>query len=208
MKGDIIVLAGGASVRAYNLRGLHTHGELIAVNDSALYTQCDVALTMDRVWLEWRRDMLRLLDPPSIWYRKGTDKNISVPKYWHAFEHDGAAATEMTLKAWKLNGSNSGTCAVNLAFQNVRPGGRVFLLGFDMQRGEDGAKHWYPDYSWAENRGTAKSTYETWAHEFRAIAKQFRRAEIEIYNVNHRSLITALPVIPFSRFEVMTCPTQ
>lgn len=201
---DVIVLAGGASVMQYNLRDIEHRGYLIAVNDAAIYTKCHVAFTMDRLWLEGRQLLLKVLQPPEIWYRKGTPKNFEPPYTWNAFVHDEGYPTLMTKQHGRLNGSNSGTCALNRAFQ-LRPE-RVFLLGFDMQRGPKNEKHWYPDYPWAadEKSGTKRGTYNEWAQEFADIAMQFSRENIEVFNVNHRSLIEAFRTISFDDFLRMT----
>jgi len=201
---NVIVLAGGASVAAYNLRGLEERGRLIAVNDSALYTKCQVAFTMDRLWLEGRQKLLKTLNPPEVWYRWKTPKNFTPPKLWHVYAHtDGARG--MTDEVGRLNGSNSGTCALNYVYQRTLARDRIFLLGFDMQRGEHGEKHWYPDYPWAleQNTGTKPGTYEDWSREFDGIAQQFRALNADVFNVNHRSLITAFQTISYKHFWEM-----
>lgn len=201
---DVIVLAGGASVMEYDLHLLHTRGFLIAVNDAALFTQCDTAFTMDRLWLEGRQQMLKILNPPEIYYRKGTPKNFDPPQHWIPFTHSERDPTIMSRELGKFNGSNSGTCALNLAYQRAEK--RVFLLGFDMQRGPRQEKHWYPDYPWAadEKSGTKKGTYNDWAKEFASIAAQFAEKQVRVYNVNHRSLITAFETITYDKFLRMT----
>lgn len=196
---DVIVLAAGASVKSYNLYGIEERGYLIAVNDAALYTKCHAAFTMDRLWLEGRHEMLKILNPPEIWYRAGTPKNITPPKHWRAFEHHdvrGGAPLPMSIDRGRLEGSNSGTCAMNLAFQ-MKPT-RVFMLGFDMQPGPQGEKHWYPDYPWGG--GPKSATMLSWAEEFDYIASQFRQARIDVFNVNHRSQISAFPMLRYEQF--------
>lgn len=200
---DVIVLAGGHSVQSYNLRDIEERGHLIAVNDSALYTKCDVAFTMDRLWIEGRQLLLKTLNPPEIWYRDKTVKNFLPPSHWHCYWHsETTEPTHMEKEPGKLNGSNSGTCALNLAFQ--RANARVFMLGFDMQRGSGGEKHWYPDYPWNNGGGTKQATLEEWAREFDMIASHFKKAGIQAFNVNHRSLISAFPVVSYTEFLRMT----
>lgn len=201
---DVIVLAGGASVMGYNIRGIDQRGHLIAVNDSAIYTKCHVAFTMDRLWIEGRQLLLKTLEPPQIWYRKGTPKNFVPPANWIGFEHSEDFPSLLTRQEGKLNGSNSGTCAVNLAFQ-LKPE-RVFLFGFDMQRGPNKEKHWYPPYPWdsGEKYGTKAGNYTDWAGEFQEIARQFEEARIKVFNVSRRSLITSFPRIEYTDFLRMT----
>lgn len=201
---DVIVLAGGASVMEYDLRHIHERGYLIGVNDAAIFTHVDVAFTMDRLWLEGRQLMLKILNPPEVYYRKGTPKNFDPPQRWVAYTHADADPTVMTSEMGKYNGSNSGTCALNLAYQRAQR--RVFMLGFDMQRGPRGEKHWYPDYPWAadEKSGTKKGTYRDWTEEFAVIHTQFLAKGLKVYNVNHRSLITAFETITYDKFLRMT----
>jgi hypothetical protein len=202
---NVIILAGGASVAEYNLRGLENHGRLIAVNDSALYTKCDVCFTMDRLWLEGRQKLLKTLNPPEVWYRKGTPKNFKPPVFWHSYEHvDGM--TDMTDESGRLHGSNSGTCALNYVYQRTLSRDRIFLLGFDMQRGPNDEKHWYPDYPWSlePNVGTKPGTYGDWVKQFDSIHRQFYELNAEVFNVNHRSLIKAFTILSFARFQEMT----
>jgi hypothetical protein len=199
---DVIVLAGGASVMAYDLRHIDKLGYLIGVNDSALYTKCDVAFTMDRLWLEGRQQLLKVLNPPDIWFRYGTPKNFDPPQHWMAFRHSEKDPTIMSMEPGFLNGSNSGTCALNLALQRAQK--RVFLLGFDMQHGPGGEKHWYPDYPWGSGGGSKKGTLREWSEEFASIAKQFEMVGIKVFNVNHRSLITAFETITYDKFRKLT----
>lgn len=196
---DVIVLAGGHSVASYDLRHIEKLGYLIAVNDAALYTKCDVAFTMDRLWLEGRQLMLKVLNPPDIWYRKGTPKNFDPPQHWMAYQHTDPDPAIMSMSPGHLTGSNSGTAALNLAFQRAQK--RVFLLGFDMQLGVGGERHWYPDYPWNAGGGTKKGVLKEWSQEFKTIAKQFDSAGIKVYNVNHRSLITAFETISYDKFR-------
>lgn len=199
---DVIVLAGGSSVMAYDLRHLEKRGYLISVNDAALYTKCDVAFTMDRLWLEGRQQLLKVLNPPDIWFRRGTPKNFDPPQHWMAYAHSDPEPAAMSLEPGHLSGSNSGTCALNLALQRSQK--RVFMLGFDMQKGSGGEKHWYPDYPWNAGGGTKQATLKEWSLEFKAIAAQFEMAGLKVYNVNHRSLITAFETISFDKFRSMT----
>lgn len=195
---DHIVLAGGWSVSQYDLRDIERRGILIGVNDSAIYTKCFVAFTMDRLWLENRQKLLRVLNPREVWYRKGTEKNFVPPSNWKAFQHR-EQEEGISDKAGLLYGANSGACALNLAIQRSR---RVFLLGFDMQRGPNDEKHWYPDYPWSYE--TKAHWYRNWAEDFKLVARMAKAAEVEVYNVSHRTALTAFPIIDFEAFKAMT----
>lgn len=206
MVSSVILLASGPSVREYNLRDLDQRGNLIALNGAALYVKPAAALTMDRLVAEFCCPLWKIQGVPSVWIRKGITQNFdpaTLSRYMQ-FEHDGDDPTHMTPFHGRLNGSNSGTCALNLAFQ-VKPE-RVFLLGYDMQRGELplNLPYWHPPYAWNTAGAAKNGKLAEWAREFDIIAQQFKKAGIEVFNVNHRSLIESFTKISYKEFLRMT----
>lgn len=203
---DIVVVAGGWSISQCDQSALCDrlrNSESIGVNDSAILLPCRYALSMDRLWTEGRWIQLNLqykLD--RVWIRKGVAKNMPLPVEVNQFQHSGDC-TEMTNEPGKLNGSNSGTCAVNLAWQwayNAVEPRRVFLLGFDMQDGPKGQKHWYPNYPWRPNGATKPGNFQQWAKEFWSINEKFKEIRVPLINVNRRSKITDVPTITYEEF--------
>lgn len=203
---DIVVVAGGWSISRYNMIELSSRLDrsiVIGINDAALLLpECDLAVTMDRLWIEGRYPQVEpLFEHEEIYVRKGVAKNFQLPAGVNQFQHDGSVRT-MTKERGCLNGSNSGTCGINLAFQlalniNIY---KVFLLGFDMQDGPEGQKHWYPPYPWRPQGATTPGTFKVWSGEFREINQQFSKEGIRLINVNHRSTIAALVKIKFQDF--------
>lgn len=217
MLDDIIVLGGGWSVSHYNLRGIEQRGYLIAANESAVLTKCHAAITMDRLWAEHRYQLLCTQGVPEVYLRAGIAKNFTPRQTTQTFKAteqyeeeinlkrknpDHVLFTHMAIEKGFLNGSNSGTCAINLAYQKVPP--RVFLLGFDMCRGPGNEPYWHPPYSWNPDGATRPRRYGEWAKEFDDIAMQFQKVGIEVFNVNHRSAIEAFRKISFEEFLRMT----
>lgn len=214
MSHDIVVVGGGWSVGQCDRKKLEyklRNTASIGVNDSAILLPCRYALSMDRLWTEgrWRQVQLKFSDH-SVWIRKGVAKNVNLPDAVHQFEHDGDCIS-MSSESGKLNGSNSGTCAVNLAWQwcnnSVGLEGaaaaskrRVFLLGFDMQDGPNGEKHWYPNYPWRPNGATKPGNFRDWVSEFSSINERFKDIGVPLINVNHRSAITDLCRITLEEF--------
>lgn len=198
---DIIILASGPSVKKYNLRGLENRGHLIAISGAALYTKPEIALSMDRKVSEFCYPLWCIQGIPQIYLRACTVKNFKAGTNAVLFQHDGPD-TKMTDDPFSLNGSNTGTCALNLAYQK-RPD-RVFLLGYDMQRGENNEPYWHPPYEWNMAGAVRAGTYAAWAQEFTQINEAFRAKDIDVYNVTHRSLITAFDKISYDSFLEMT----
>lgn len=179
----------------YNLRHIEQKGWIIGVNDAALYTRADIAITRDRLWFESRVDLLRTLGIPQTWVHADIVKDSALPvkRYISAYAVEDITET-------KLYDSNSGSAALSLAY--ILKPRRVFLLGFDMQRGPNDQKHWYPDYPWGYT--TKPGKFKTWAEEFADFAKIFARQNIEVFNVNHRSAVKFFPTIDFNQFRAMT----
>jgi hypothetical protein len=200
LSDDVTVVGGGWSVS--NIAVDRLAGCVVAVNDSALHLpRWDVCVSMDRLWAENRID--RVLERSTeesptraIWLRRAAVQNLLwIEKYpWiRVFECDHESAVFSPVSGF-LNGTSSGMCALNLAWQ-VQPK-RVFLLGFDMNRHRDGAAYWYPPYPWSSEAGsTSNAKYAKWAGQYARIAADFRRRKCEVYNVSPGSALTAFPRI-------------
>lgn len=198
---DVIIIGGGWSVRHMGVDGmdLTKHGHVIGVNESAARLPCHVGLTMDRLWAEHRAREFFLSHPNAeLWVRDGADKALPyhprLRKFW--CDHRSYVLSE---EAGVFNGTNSGLCAINFAFQ-MRPK-RIFLFGFDMVRGPLAEPYWHPPYEWANQQGATKpAKYVSWARQFEAVAEQLANAKISVHNVTTRSAIEAFPKMTLQEF--------
>lgn len=188
MTDVISVVGGGWSMGQVNHD--RVPGLVIAINDAAIRLKCDVdaILTMDRLWTEYRWPYLLRAKKP-FFCRQTCLQNVPGwrDQPWvHVFDNDNKTAI-MSNDAKVLNGSNSGTCGINLAFIH-RPK-ELYLFGFDMQKGPKGEPYWWPPYPWAPQGATKSGKYQDWAREFDIIAGQFKLIGTQVYNVSNRSLI-------------------
>lgn len=165
----VTVLAGGWSAAAIDKTRLP--GKVIGVNDSAIHASCAIAVTMDRLWTEHRWDALCEIRRPTF-VRRGCARHTTDRPNWLAeFECDHTS-NRFSDRIGTLNGTNSGMCALNLAYQ-MRPRD-VYLLGFDMGRGPNGETYWFPSYPWARPEGgTSDRRYAEWAKQFGPAALAF-----------------------------------
>lgn len=188
----ICIIGGGTSVRQVDLAALS--GTIIGVNDSAIHApRCDIVVSMDRLWTEYRWPNLCALRRPA-WLRRSAVQNIvrwpSQP-WLHVFECDHESV-EFSERVDALNGTNSGLCAFNLAYV-MRPK-RIYLLGFDMARNKNGEAYWYPPYPWTTAAGaTSGGKYAAWSRQFDAAAAKCRAAGIAVFNCSLHSAIDAFP---------------
>lgn len=202
---SITVVGGGWS--ALHLRLAKLRRPIIAVNDAACFLPiyADIVVSMDRLWTESRWKWLARREGPT-WIRASALQNIPLPELEKAqninrwltrFACDNESSMMIERDEYSqasLNGTNSGMCAVNLAYQ-MRPD-KVYLVGFDMNRSPQGRPYWHAPYPWTHHAGaTSNGKYADWATQFETIAAQFRAAGIRVFNVSETSAITAFKKI-------------
>lgn len=193
---DVTVVGGGWSVQ--NVLVDRLCGTVIAVNDSAVYLpHWDHALSMDRLWTEHRLAAVTLRameNSPhgTIWLRRSAVQNFKTLSHLvRVFDCDHET-NAFAAHGDHLNGTHSGACALNLAYQ-LRPT-RLFLLGFDFCRSKDGRAYWYPPYPWTAPRGaTSNGKYESWALQLAPAQAAFARLGCAVYNVSPHSALDLWP---------------
>ena len=159
---------------------------------------------MDRLFFEGRFDQLAIAYPRTgrrlMYYRQGIDKQGLAPSSFLPFDCDNTSAEMST--AWsprcRLNGMNSGICAINLAFRQ-QPS-RVILWGFDMCRSPTGAPYYHEPYPWGRPLGnTTDGKFMEWSRAFADIRRQFDDAAIELVNASPGSAINSIKKVDPSR---------
>lgn len=188
----ITIVGGGWSVRNIVLDEIH--GLVIAVNEAAiLLPRVDIVISMDRLWTEHRWQQLVKRGGPT-WLRRSAVQNVA--ERWESlviFDCDHLTNT-FTNEYQRLNGTNSGACAMNLAFR-FRPR-RLFLLGFDMNRDSKRRAYWHKPYSWSKpNGGTGDKRYREWSTQFEEAATSFKSIDTQVFNVSPTSAITSFTKI-------------
>ena len=197
---DVSIVGGGWSVTKVDLNRLP--GIVIGVNDAPFYLPKppEHCLSMDRLWAEGRWTQLNELHGKSpktlVWLRRSAVQNIvERPDWLRVFDNelDGDMTDPHFGETPQINGENSGACALSLAYQ-FKPK-RVFLFGFDMQKGPEGEPYWYPPYPWVAPTGaTSAGKYRSWLPWFQRAAEAFRKAHIPVINVTVRTDLHAFPI--------------
>lgn len=73
---------------------------------------------------------------------------------------------------------------------------KIFLLGCDFKMDENNKYHFDQDRTTASQRGN-NSTYEILKKRFAALAPEFEKAGLKVFNCNLNSGLTAFPMMPF-----------
>lgn len=192
----VTLLGGGWSAKALDLNRLP--GLVIGVNDAAVLAKCDVAVSMDRLWTEGRWGNLTRIGKPA-YIRDAALKNIKEKPDWlRPFLCDYKSIRFADHPDW-LNGTNSGGCALNLAYR-YHPK-RLYLVGFDMNRSPAGEAYWWKPYPWAPGGATKPGKYNEWSRQFWIAAAAFKKEGIEVLNVSPTSAIDAFRKISFEDFR-------
>lgn len=186
----VSVVAGGWSVNLVEHRRIPGH--IIAVNDASFYLNAslDEIVSMDRLWTEYRWSWLKRRAVLTN-LRRSAVQNLSTmgQEEWLNVFDCNHESVEFSNDWARLNGTNSGTCALNRAWQ-LRPK-ELYLFGFDMCLGPNGQRHWHPDYPYAYTTSAGK--FRSWVKEFKIIAAQFKLIGTKVWNVSERSEISAFP---------------
>lgn len=196
MKTRVVsVVGGGWSFRMVD--HAKVPGFIIGINDAGtrLRKRPNVIVSMDRLWTENRWDQLRDLHIRTYLRRSAVQniRGVHLAKWVRLFDCDHKSV-DFTEDPTVLNGTNSGTCGLALAYI-LRPV-ELYLFGFDMCRAPNGEPYWYPPYAWAsEKGGTSNGKYDTWAAEFNRIAIKFAEINCRVFNVSTASKIMCWPKI-------------
>lgn len=225
---EVSVVAGGWSFSRIDRS--RVPGYLIGVNDAGLrLSGVDCVVSMDRLWTEHRWQQLVVLQREA-WLRHAAVKNLDWRSYassrgWlrvFSCDHEssimvdgvpvpvisdypGSIHLAASGEPLTLNGTNSGMCAVNRAYQ-LKPK-VLWLFGFDCQEGPKGEKHWYVDYDLIgkdgrpTSGGTSPKKLSEWARQYDGIAATCRGAGIEVINVSDRTLITSFKTMGSAEFN-------
>ena len=191
-KETVFILGGGNSVTGEDLLILSRQKNVIGVNDSALRAKTGSLFSLDRTWINARKDDIR--------------HKFSGRKFFALKQNDPIDRSQYPNTIWleKVNdttwphphqifGYNSGFGAVILAAHGGAS--QIVLVGFDM--GVIGNKeHWHRGYYWAH--GQPNTRYKRWAEQFENNLHYFTEKNINIINASVNSNIDCFPKAPLA----------
>jgi hypothetical protein len=186
----VSVLGSGWSVKGLDLNKLP--GFVIGANDSGLLApRVDAIVSMDRLWTENRWQSLSNLQRVT-WIRFSALANIRGEYWWLRPFFNSHKHTTPSEHYDVLNGTNSGMCALNLAYLQ-RPD-IILMFGFDHCRGPNGEPYWHKPYGWAKaNGGTGDGRYQEWSKQYEPLAEACAHRGIKVFNCSMVSTIEAFP---------------
>lgn len=187
----VSVIAGGWSFNLMDRNRIP--GFIIGANEAGLLPVASECISMDRLWTEHRWPQIRERRKATS-IRRSAMQKIDAGQWsfpWLRVYECDHESVEFSEDPRVLNGTNSGLCALNRAYQ-LRPA-TVYLFGFDMQRGPKGEIHWHPEYAWRPTGGTGNATYREWSQQFGSAANAFARIGTKVINASPWSAIEVFP---------------
>lgn len=194
---DAYIIGGGDSLRSFEwglIKGKHT----IACNAGFILGSEIVEIVLFGDWTWWEEigeDRLPEFGGIVVGCCPKLDKQqrtVKVPDWLNVmsrYSGDGLAPPHSGKLAWF---GNTGAMAVNLAL--ALGARRVFLLGFDMRLGNDGAVNWHDV---RHEKGFAE-VYPPFIKRFGRLAASLGDVYpgCEVINVNDNSNLNVFPTIP------------
>lgn len=192
----VFILGGGPSVTTEALHLLSLQEVVVGVNDAGIRAKTDFLFSLDRTWINIRKDEMNYKYQGGIYLAVKESDPIDYAAYpranWLVKVHTGSGWPGPS----EVHGYDSGFGALVLAAHGGA--NRIVLVGFDMQS-RDGRDHWHHGYHWGQ--GQPNTRYKRWAEQFDAAAGYFSSKGIAIINTCLDSQIMAYPKIPLA--EVM-----
>lgn len=176
----VFILGGGPSLKGFDANRLRGRGKVIAVNNAGfLAPWSDVLFWADSRWLDWNKHRLH----EHVGKYKITRKRCNIPdvKFVRFLMPSGRIAPDQS----SVGGWCGGSSAIDLA--RLFGARVVFLLGFDMRPGNWHDEHLLPSLP-NQHREKFIPTLE-------AMAPQWLRCGMKIFNCNERSALRCFPFI-------------
>lgn len=190
-----VVIASGPSLTDQQVGVVENDNRCMSIVTNTSYRKClapDVVFGVDFLW--WKLNLAAVKDayrlsgsPPKLWTQDRAAAERFGLRWTRPASRDGLGRGVIH------TGGNSGYAAINLAY--LFGARRILLLGFDMQAGPKGEKHWHPDHP---KPLVQHQQFNEWAHKFKRLAEELRDEGARVVNCTPGS---ALPWFPMGKIE-------
>ena len=183
---DCFVIGGGSSLREFDWTRLYAENT-IGCNDAFKHgvDVCKVCVFGDRGWWDAYEEDLAKYNGLVV---TNIGKCAAGAPTWVKYMEREPFGFHRNALGW--NG-HTGSVAINLAFLfGVK---RIFLLGFDMGRGEHDKSNWHDDI--LHPSAVLPESYELFLSRWDEALKSWHEdfSDVEIYNVTDRSALYGIP---------------
>jgi len=196
----LIIVAGGPSLRSYDISDLRGHGRVVLLNDATMFCRGDVLFSMDSNWIMRSGFLIETFKGEEIWLTVGEHHaqqvyQTAVPVR-HLKKMSSTITTLSRLDDQIYCSGNAGFAVLNLAL--LKRAEEVYLLGYDLSRGVHEQWHEAEKMLGLPKRVRNPLYYARWAQRIAEVSSVFEERGIRIINCNPGS---ALKCFEFSSYE-------
>lgn len=183
------VIAGGPSLTKADVEAAAARGwRMVGVNDAyRIAPALDMLYACDGKF--WKH---HVGDIPAELRARGYTRDVAAAAEYQLNHVRSENGRGLSLDPAAIHeGGNSGYQAINLAYHTGVA--RIVLLGFDMQKGKRGERHWFGDHPAGLN---VESPYAVWIEKFAPLAFDLVMNGVEVLNASRRTALTCFPRVP------------
>jgi hypothetical protein len=198
----VVCVAGGPSLTLEQLEVVHQARQaervrVIGVNNAFQRAPwIDVVYACDLLWWKKHHAQVKALAPgaETVTQDASAHKQFALSTRVRGSAGDGLGREQIH------TGGNGGHAAVNLAY--LWGAQRILLLGYDMQLGPKGERHWHPDHP---SPCIQTQLFAHWIKRFESTARDLKKLGVEVLNCTPGS---ALPWFPRCSIDEALATTE
>lgn len=187
--GPSVTLEDCELVRAWRAEGLH-HRVIVINTTYQLAPWADLLYACDERWWSMYYEHVCASFAGQLWTQdSGSASRLKLLKHVRSEARAGLSKIPGVVH----DGENSGYQAVGLAYMTGAK--RIILLGYDMQ--DHGIKmHWHGDHP---KHLKAFPRYECWIRNFKTLADDLRKMNVDVVNATRRTALKCFPQLPLEK---------
>lgn len=188
-----VCIASGPSLTREDVEAVRGRARVIVVNNNIqIAPWADVLYAADAGWWKWATRGQSPMEafPALLKAHAGLKYSVtSQAARYHCVTVLGRGPSEgLSLDPTKLClGANGGYQAINLAV--LLGAARIVLLGYDMQLGPKGQRHWHRDHP----SGSFNAPLQNFRQKFPTLVEPLQRAGVEVINCSRQTALTCFP---------------
>jgi len=196
----LVIVAGGPSLRNYDLSDLRNRGRVVLLNDAVMFCKGHVLFSMDANWIMRSAFLIDTFVGEEVWlavseHHMEQEYQTETPVRYLKKMSSTVTTLSKTSDQIYCSG-NAGFAVLNLAL--LKRARKIYLLGYDLGRGVHEQWHDAEEMLGLPKRIRNPLYYSRWAQRIAEVSSVFVEQGIRIINCNPGS---SLKCFEFSSYE-------